>query len=141
MSDATRVKWVRETEHLSQRLKSQGMEPLLESLRSLNPLSDQERDSDFVDLRPSSQVLGSSLSAHQSENLVSSPASSLSSSAPPASPKKIAATEVSMIHKQGFLLKRGDKIKSWKRRYFILNDQYLYYYANPKVPSSPLSSP
>jgi hypothetical protein len=135
MSDATRVRWVRETEHLSQKLKSQGMEPLLESLQSLNPLSAQERDADFVDLRPSSQIIGSSLSAHPSENPLVT-ASPLSSSAPPESPRKIAATEVTQIHKQGFLLKRGGKIKSWKRRYFILNDHFLYYYASPKVLSS-----
>jgi len=34
--------------------------------------------------------------------------------------------------KVGFLTKRGAKWKNWKRRYFVLKDNFLYYFAEPK---------
>jgi len=40
------------------------------------------------------------------------------------------------IIKSSFMLKRGSRLKIWKRRWFILTDQYLAWYKNPsaKVP-------
>lgn len=42
---------------------------------------------------------------------------------------------VSVYHnaeKKGWLLKRGGRIKTWKRRWFVLNDNCLYYFKHPK---------
>eukprot|EP01114_Cavostelium_apophysatum_P019654 TRINITY_DN6398_c0_g2_i1.p2 TRINITY_DN6398_c0_g2~~TRINITY_DN6398_c0_g2_i1.p2 ORF type:complete len:465 (-),score=135.25 TRINITY_DN6398_c0_g2_i1:2613-4007(-) len=34
--------------------------------------------------------------------------------------------------KAGYMIKQGGKWKTWKRRYFILKDNFLYYFADPK---------
>jgi len=34
--------------------------------------------------------------------------------------------------KVGYLTKRGAKWKNWKRRYFVLKDNFLYYFVDPK---------
>lgn len=36
----------------------------------------------------------------------------------------------SQVKKAGFILKQGGKVQSWKNRYFILHDHFLYYYAD-----------
>eukprot|EP01116_Phalansterium_solitarium_P021585 TRINITY_DN6777_c0_g1_i2.p1 TRINITY_DN6777_c0_g1~~TRINITY_DN6777_c0_g1_i2.p1 ORF type:complete len:472 (-),score=63.31 TRINITY_DN6777_c0_g1_i2:202-1617(-) len=36
--------------------------------------------------------------------------------------------------KSGYLVKQGAKWKSWKRRYFVLKNNFLYYFASPKDP-------
>ena len=37
-------------------------------------------------------------------------------------------------HQEGYLLKRGYKVKNWKRRFFVVRNQSLYYYkTNRKV--------
>ncbi len=45
------------------------------------------------------------------------------------------------VHKQGFLVKQGGKVKSWKRRLFVLNTDGLSYYKTEsvRVLSMPLS--
>ena len=35
--------------------------------------------------------------------------------------------------KKGWLTKRGGRIKNWKRRWFVLADNCLYYYKGPEV--------
>jgi chaperone required for assembly of F1-ATPase len=38
------------------------------------------------------------------------------------------------VKKQGYLIKLGGKrVQTWKRRWFILDDQCLYYYADELV--------
>lgn len=43
--------------------------------------------------------------------------------------------KASCPRKEGYLTKKGDKRRNWKKRFFILSDGTLKYYANP--PSSP----
>ena len=35
--------------------------------------------------------------------------------------------------KEGWLTKQGDEYKNWKKRYFVLQDNILYYFAEQKV--------
>lgn len=35
--------------------------------------------------------------------------------------------------KKGWMTKQGGRIKTWKRRWFILSDNVLYYFKNPSV--------
>lgn len=37
--------------------------------------------------------------------------------------------------REGYLVKQGQKVKSWKKRYFVLQGQTLYYFANKKPDS------
>lgn len=39
----------------------------------------------------------------------------------------------SSVSKYGFLVKQGQKRKNWKQRYFILIDNFLFYYESNKV--------
>lgn len=42
--------------------------------------------------------------------------------------------------RSGYLTKQGGTVKSWKRRYFILKDNFLFYYKKPKVRLPSLTS-
>ena len=35
---------------------------------------------------------------------------------------------MSIIHKSGFLTKQGEFVKNWRRRWFVLSDDGIYYY-------------
>lgn len=37
------------------------------------------------------------------------------------------------VHHEGWLMKQGHIIKNWKKRFFILDGQYLSYYSNVEV--------
>ena len=37
------------------------------------------------------------------------------------------------MHKQGFLVKQGGKVKSWKKRLFVLSTEGLSYYKTEQV--------
>ena len=37
------------------------------------------------------------------------------------------------VHKQGFLVKQGGKVKSWKRRLFVLSTEGLAYFKTEQV--------
>ena len=41
--------------------------------------------------------------------------------------------------REGWLLKQGGRIKTWKRRYTILSGNVLYYFNSPKVCALPIS--
>jgi hypothetical protein len=66
--------------------------------------------------------------SHQSMSNMKAGAVSTSHS-PPVSEKKPAG----YVYKQGYLVKRGEKVQNWKRRFFILKDNKLAYYVNPTV--------
>lgn len=38
-----------------------------------------------------------------------------------------------LLERRGWVVKRGDKIKTWKKRWCILKDQYLLYFKSPDV--------
>ena len=37
------------------------------------------------------------------------------------------------VHKQGFLVKQGGRVKSWRKRLFVLNTDGLSYYKTEQV--------
>ena len=37
------------------------------------------------------------------------------------------------VHKQGFLVKQGGKVRNWKKRLFVLNTEGLSYYKTEQV--------
>ena len=37
------------------------------------------------------------------------------------------------VHKQGFLVKQGHKVKNWRKRMFVLDTQTLAYYKTEQV--------
>ena len=38
-----------------------------------------------------------------------------------------------LVHKQGFLVKRGGRVRTWKKRLFVLNSAGLSYYKTEQV--------
>jgi len=38
-----------------------------------------------------------------------------------------------MLKKEGFLVKMGDVIKNWKKRFFVIDKNFLYYYEDDKA--------
>ena len=53
-------------------------------------------------------------------------------------PAKSRSSAVNLILKEGFLCKKGGVIKSWSRRYFILNRQSLCYFRREQSTSERL---
>ena len=45
----------------------------------------------------------------------------------------LGAEKITNYTRAGYLVKQGGTVKSWKRRYFILKDNFLFYYKRPKV--------
>ena len=45
---------------------------------------------------------------------------------------KVSAQSLAPPEKDGWLTKQGGSIKTWKKRYFILKDNILYYFKTPK---------
>jgi hypothetical protein len=45
----------------------------------------------------------------------------------------VPATSLAPTTTQGWLTKIGEKVKNWKRRWFILKDDVLFYYKKPNV--------
>lgn len=43
------------------------------------------------------------------------------------------AMSENFVHKQGFLVKQGGKVKNWKKRLFVLNTEGLSYYKTEQV--------
>ena len=41
--------------------------------------------------------------------------------------------EVIIVHKQGFLVKRGGRVRTWKKRLFVLDSNGLSYYKTEQV--------
>jgi len=41
------------------------------------------------------------------------------------------------LEKSGYLLKLGSRVKTWKRRWFVLRQGQIMYYKSPVRPSSP----
>lgn len=41
------------------------------------------------------------------------------------------------LEKSGYLLKMGSRVKTWKRRWFVLRQGQILYYKSPVRPSSP----
>lgn len=41
------------------------------------------------------------------------------------------------LEKSGYLLKMGSRVKTWKRRWFVLRQGQIMYYKSPVSPSSP----
>jgi len=44
----------------------------------------------------------------------------------------LAAEAIPNPNRCGYLTKQGGSVKSWKRRYFVLKDNFLFYYKKPK---------
>lgn len=73
-----------------------------------------------------------------------SPAAPLSptSGAVPVSPGSISApSAIQEVYRTGWLYKQGDKVKNWKKRWFVLKDNKLTYYAakNDKTPKGSIA--
>jgi len=41
--------------------------------------------------------------------------------------------DFTVVHKQGFLVKRGGRVRSWRKRLFVLDDAGLSYYKTDQV--------
>ena len=41
--------------------------------------------------------------------------------------------DLTVVHKQGFLVKRGGRVRSWRKRLFVLDDAGLSYYKTDQV--------
>lgn len=54
-------------------------------------------------------------------------------------PLPLPSTHHPQIIKQGELEKKGQKRRNWKVRWFVLTQQELYYFKNPKDKRSPLA--
>lgn len=52
-----------------------------------------------------------------------------------ASSPNISASGRPILYREGFLTKRGQTIQSWKRRWFVLSENKLSYYASQRDPS------
>ena len=42
-------------------------------------------------------------------------------------------TDLTVVHKQGFLVKRGGRVRTWRKRLFVLDDAGLAYYKTEQV--------